>query len=122
MKRFCHKAGEPTTDLTAEQLVTRGYRRISNAYGRVARIDRPDWLELLAQRMRRAPADFIVRDGSGRVSSIWCSYYRSTMSKDVHTVDAERMAKIPTSGSSYCGYVDPAVPDGAEPEVLKPDS
>ncbi len=100
------KAGSPTTDLSAEELRARGYRKTSNAYGLVSRIDRADWVEVLAQEMRRAPADFIVRDGSGRISPSWCDFYRRTYSKDNHTVDQERIALIPTSDHDPIGYVE----------------
>jgi hypothetical protein len=100
------KAGSPTTDLSAEELIALGYRKTSNAYGLVSRIDRPDWVEVLAQEMRRAPADFIVRDGSGRISPSWCDHYRRVYSKDTHTVDPERIARIPTSDHDPVGYVE----------------
>lgn len=100
-----HKAGQPTTDLSAEELTARGYRRTSNAHGLISRIDREDWLEVLAQKMRRAPADFIVRDGGGRVSGLWCDFYRRCYSADTHTVDAQRIVKIPSSGHDQVGYV-----------------
>ena len=102
--RYCNKASIPTTDLSAEELIRRGYRRISNAYGNISRIDRPDWITLLALHLRRAPSDF-YKPGDFVPQGNWCDYYRSTLSKDVNTVDAERMALIPTSGHAQTAYV-----------------
>jgi hypothetical protein len=100
------KGGPPTTRLSAEELVARGYRRTSNAYGRISRIDRPDWLEVLAEKMRRAPADFILRDGTGQVSPLWCDFYRRVYSQDAHTVSPSTLALIPGSDHDPIGYVE----------------
>lgn len=107
------KAGPDTTDLSAEELTRLGYRRISNAYRLVARIDRPDWVEVLATAMRRAPADFIVRDGSGMISGQWCDHFRRCYSRDIHTVPQAEFKKIPHSGFDPVSYV------GLKPERPK---
>lgn len=95
--RLKFKGGPRTTDKTVAELIAMGYRRTSNAYGLVTRIDRDDWLEVLAVAMRRAPADFILRDGTGRVSPRWEDYYRRTLSKDTHTVLAHEIGEFPAS-------------------------
>jgi hypothetical protein len=80
-----------------EDLIAKGYKRISNAHGHIARIDREDWLEVLAVMHNRAPADFIVRDGTGRPSPNWEDYYRRCVSEDIHTVSEEDIKKFPSS-------------------------
>lgn len=118
------KGGEPTTDKSAEELTALGYCVTSRAYGLVSRIDRPDWLEHIATEMRRAPADFIVRDGSGRPSGQWCDYYRRVYSKDTHTVDPERLKQIPSSSFESIGHVETgheparwAMPNSTEKDI-----
>jgi len=110
---------DKTTILSAAELTRLGYRRVSNAYQHVSRIDREDWILKLAAHLDRAPADlFIVhehREGPGvhyrvgkRVSGGWCDYYRRCLSKDTLTIsDLATFRAIPGSGHDDCGYVDP---------------
>lgn len=93
------KGGPPTTDKSAEDLIALGYRRTSNAFGLVSRIDREDWLEVLAEKMGRSPADFIVRSGPdiGKPSPMWADQYRRCYSKDTLTVDQVTIRLIPGS-------------------------
>jgi hypothetical protein len=95
---------EPTTDLSAAELIARGYRRTSNAWRMVSRIDRPDWVDVLARSLHRAPADFYV-PGAARPAGNWCDYYRRCVSKDTLTVSAETIGQIPSSGFDDCGYI-----------------
>jgi len=95
----------PTTDMSAEELVARGYRRTSNAYGLISRIDRPDWVEYMAEKMGRAPADFYNR-ATGKVDGMWCDHYRAVYSMDTHIVDLKRIHRIPTSGFDPVGFID----------------
>lgn len=75
-------------------LVRDGYRRISNAYCMVARIDRDDWLDVLAAERKCSRADFYNVDGSGVGDQHRDRYVRSH-SKDVLTVSPELIRKIP---------------------------
>ena len=56
-------------DLTATtfayELLQKGYRRTSNAYCLVSRIDRDDWLQVLAKQLNCSVADFYKMDGTG---------------------------------------------------------
>ena len=70
---------------TAGELMAKGYRKTSNAYCRVARIDREDWMQTLAKRMNCCVADFYNIDGSGP-SNNWKDFYIRTHSKDTLTV------------------------------------
>ena len=71
--------------LTATELNNMGYRGVSNAYSMVARIDRDDWLDVLATERRCSRADFYNVDGSG-IGDRHIDYYVRVHSKDHHTV------------------------------------
>lgn len=92
------------SNLDAETLLSRGYRRVSNAHQMVSRIDRPDWVEVMASQMRRAPADFYVKE-TGEVSASWADHYRRVYSKDVLYVAPEVAKEVPGSGGDGVGYV-----------------
>lgn len=85
-------------------LIAQGYRRTSNKYGMVSRIDRPDWIEVLAKELHRAPADFYV-PGEPEPSGSWCDYYRRCLSKDTITLHVEVARQIPTSSHDPVGYI-----------------
>lgn len=91
--------------MSAEELIARGYRRISNKYGAVARIDRPDWVEHMARVTRRAPADFYTRNPDGTlttVSATWADHYRRCISEDVLTLDPPSEARAIPSSMESC--------------------
>lgn len=71
--------------MIAGELTMKGYRKVSNAYCRVARIDREDWLDVLADQRRCSRADFYNVDGSG-VGDQHRDHYVRVFSKDVLTV------------------------------------
>lgn len=94
----------------AERLTALGYRRTSNKHRMVSRIDRPDWLEVLARSMRRSVAEFCDLD-TGEVSPSWCDHYRRVYSEDTMIVeDPEVFKLVPTSGHDSVGYVDSKQP------------
>lgn len=70
-----------------------GYRRVSNAYCKIARIDRPDWLKVMAGHMSCAVADFYDVNGSG-VGNRWKDQYVRMYSKDTQTVSPVIFSKI----------------------------
>lgn len=74
--------------VVANELMEQGYRRVSNAYCEVARIDREDWLEVLARQRNCSIADFYNIDGSG-IPNNHRDYYVRVFSKDVLTVAPE---------------------------------
>jgi hypothetical protein len=88
---------EPTTDLSAEELVRRGYRRTSNAYCMVSRIDRGDWLEVMAKRLRCKADELDPKK--------WADFYRRVYSQDNLTVAPAVFRKIPTSNHDPVGFV-----------------
>jgi len=69
----------------AEELTKLGYRKTSNAYCLVSRIDREDWLEVLAKQRHCSRADFYNVDGSG-ISDSHKEHYIRVHSKDNLTV------------------------------------
>lgn len=75
---------------TAHELTKKGYRKTSNAYCIVSRIDREDWLDMLAKQRRCSKADFYNIDGSG-VGDRHRDYYIRVFSKDKLTVSPKVM-------------------------------
>ena len=95
----------PATDMSAEELIARGYRRVSNALCAVARIDKEDWIKELAKKLHMNEAEFYP-PGEENPNACWCSYYRAVMSRDILTVPPEIIGKIPSSMADPIGYVD----------------
>jgi len=69
----------------AGKLMKEGYRKTSNAYCRVSRIDREDWLDVLAKERHCSRADFYNVDGFG-IGDQHRDYYVRVHSKDTLTV------------------------------------
>lgn len=84
---------EFTAWFTASELNKQGYRKSSNAYCTVTRIDRDDWIHVLATQMRCAPADFYKLDGSG-IDDRWRAYYNAQFSQDTLTVHPDVYKKM----------------------------
>lgn len=84
---------ELTSVVWAKELMDQGYRKVSNAYCRVARIDREDWLDVLAKHLRCSRADFYNVDGSG-IGDRWRDHYVRVYSKDKQTVHPLILRKI----------------------------
>jgi len=75
--------------MTARELFDRGYLGISNRYGLVARIDRPDWIEYMAGQSFRSAAEYYVRTPDGRVTNdtgMWGEHYCRVHSRDQQEV------------------------------------
>lgn len=88
----------------AKKLIAQGYRRTSNRYRMVSRIDHPDWITILAKHLHRSPAELYV-PGEDHVSATWCDHYRRVLSKDTLEGLPEEVFKlIPGSGWDPCGY------------------
>jgi hypothetical protein len=90
-----------------EELIAKGYRRISNAYCLVARIDRPDWLKILAMHLHRSVAEFYI-EGTEEISNRWPNYYRRVLSEDVLTLGtkgSKAAQGIPSSDYDPVGYI-----------------
>lgn len=79
----------------AKELMDRGYRRVSVAFCHIARIDREDWLTVLARDRHCSIADFYNVDGSG-VGDNHRDYYCRCYSKDSLTVHPSIVRLIPS--------------------------
>lgn len=97
-----------------QTLIDAGYRRVSNAFGHVARVDREDWKEHMAQK--HAPWD---PSGTGmewvrclennRMAS---DFYRRdrSLTEDVLVLPPEFARRIPTSSHDPVGFIPPKQP------------
>lgn len=82
----CIAPNDPLVDmLKAYDLTKKGYRRTSNKYCIVARIDRDDWVEVLAKQRHCSVADFYSVDGSG-IPDNHRDHYIRVFSQDQLTV------------------------------------
>lgn len=79
--------------MAASELNRMGYRKISNKYKLVARIDRDDWMDILAKQLNCCRADFYKLDGSG-ISNTWKDHYVRVYSEDKLTVSQEVYSKM----------------------------
>ena len=80
-------------EIYAYELMEKGYRKTSNAYCIVSRIDREDWLVVMARERRCSIAHFYNIDGSG-VSDSHKDYYVRVHSKDKLTVHPKILQKM----------------------------
>jgi hypothetical protein len=76
----------------AGDLMAKGYRKVSNAYCLVSRIDREDWVEVLARSRHCSVADFYNVGGSG-IGNQHRDHYVRVYSKDNLTV-SPRVLKL----------------------------
>jgi|SRR5882724_1660479 len=108
-----------TAEATAKALAEIGYRRVSHKHHMIARIDRPDWLDVLAAHCGRARADFYIMSNpnrnipgaapyavSDKIGNNWKDFYRRVLSKDVIVVAPEVSKLIPGSGYDPVEYIE----------------
>jgi hypothetical protein len=88
----------------SKALISRGYRRISNKHGVVSRIDRADWITVIAQHLNRSPAELYV-PGRHHPEPCWNDYYRRVLSKDQLKI-GKLVHDIPTSDFDAVGFID----------------
>lgn len=103
-----------TRTRSAEELFKRGYYPISNRYTMVARVDREDWVEHLANQSFRSVADFYIRTVDGRLSTStghWGEHYCRCYSKDrIEGVPQDEYKKLKTLWNfKYPTFVKPPV-------------
>jgi len=99
--------------MNAQELIAKGYRRVSSRHRIVTRIDREDWKERLAADLGRSVADLYIMGSNGGVPVVgravagqWCDYYRRVMSRDkIEGVPEDVFKLIPSSCHDPCGYV-----------------
>ena len=69
-------------EVVGRKYAEEGYIGISNKYRHIGRPDRDDWHIAMAEKMRCAPADYIKRDGTGRLCPQWREHYIRCWTKD----------------------------------------
>jgi len=98
-----------STPVDTDALIKKGYRRVSNKFGHVARIDRPDWREHMAER--NAPWD---PKGQGmewvrlleKTPGSAEDHYRRCYSKDVLVLSPGQAKRVPPSAHDPAGYIE----------------
>jgi len=88
--------------MTAEELTAKGYCRISNKYGIVARVDREDWWDALQEHFQRN-LPIRTEAETGR----WADYYRRCLSEDKLEVGPEIGGHVPQSNWNPTGFIEP---------------
>jgi hypothetical protein len=89
--------------LSPEQLVAKGYRRTSDRYGILARVDREDWKEVLEKHLgRELPENYEFSADEG-----WADIYRRTLSQDTVQINPELAQQVPSSLGDLTGYIEP---------------
>jgi len=78
------------------ELIAMGYRRVSNKFGMIARIDRKDWQQFLADE-----GYYLGANHEGNMADT----YRRVYSQDKKDVPLEVSQRIPSSNHDTCGYV-----------------
>lgn len=88
-----------------QEIINAGYRVVSRKHRLVARVDRKDWREYMAQKH----SPWSLEQGRNWVQCLGDSapdFYRRVHSKDQLTVSAEMLKKIPNSSWDIVEYVD----------------
>lgn len=93
----------PDTLSIRDALIAHGYRRTSRRHGLISRIDRADWLDVLAEHLNvsRQELDKRVRGFPG----MWEDFYRRVLSKDTITLQIAAALEIPTSERDPAGFI-----------------
>ena len=94
------KGGGQPPDVRVGTLIELGYKGVTIEQGEISRIDREDWIEVLARAMPGScKADFLVVSGpnTGKPSERWADHYRRVHSKDTLTVSKEDIRLFPGS-------------------------
>lgn len=84
-----------------KELIAAGYRRTSNKYGLISRIDRPDWRDVIIATTHQT-----VETMRKATPGMWEDHYRRCHSKDQIELGAWRGKKIPTSNWDPVGFVE----------------
>lgn len=110
----------------ARFLVSKGYRRVSNSYKTVARVDRPDWVQFMYAEVFKHRANCVgqlldfyagrvlqgfTTDSVLKEAQQAADHYRRCYSKDkIDDVPSEVFKLIPSSNWDETGYIE--VSDG----------
>lgn len=100
-------------DAVAQALMALGYRCISRASSRVARIDREDWVRHLSQQTQQPEHSFYE---GVRPNALAADHYRRCLSEDVVVVPD--IKPFHTSNHDPIGYVDKTTMKEVLPKTL----
>ena len=90
------------TELNPEKLTAKGYRRTSNRYGILSRIDRDDWKRVLEKHLGKV----LPEDCEFNIDGNWPDYYRRVLSQDTMSIDPVIAKLVPNSRHDMVGYVE----------------
>lgn len=90
-------------EIIGERAAALGYRRISKRNKIIARIDREDWLQHMAEHFGISLMELIA-DMNEKVGH-YEDYYRRNLSKDRHEVSLITSRTVPSSFEDPTGYV-----------------
>lgn len=86
-----------------EKAAALGYRRISKRKNIIARIDREDWLQHMAEHFEMSLLELIT--DMNEKPGYYEDYYRRNLSKDRHEVSLTTSRTVPSSFEDPTGYV-----------------
>lgn len=86
-----------------EKATALGYRRISKRKNIIARIDREDWLQHMAEHFEMSLLELIT--DMNEKPGYYEDYYRRNLSKDRHEVSLTTSRTVPSSFEDPTGYV-----------------
>lgn len=89
--------------IIGERATTMGYRRISKRKNLIARIDREDWLQHMAEHFEMTLLELITK--MNEMPGYYEDYYRRNLSKDRHEVSLTTSRTVPSSFGDSTGYV-----------------
>ena len=90
-------------EVIGEMAAAQGYRRVSKRNKIIARIDREDWLQHMAEHFQISLQELIsdMNDKPGHFED----YYRRNLSKDRHEVSLITSRIVPSSFEDSTGYI-----------------
>jgi hypothetical protein len=91
---------ELVAEVFALELAKKGYIGVSNAYCQIGRIDRIDWLDVMARARHCSRADFYNVDGSG-IGEQHREHYVRCHTKDLLTVHPQIYQRMKKYRSQY---------------------
>ncbi len=89
--------------MKAKELIQLGYRRVSNSYGIVARIDRPDWKAFMAAEH---PGGMSWVESLSQQPGSAEDHYRRCYSKDTLELGRSNGRMVPSSDWDATGYIE----------------
>lgn len=89
--------------LIGERAAALGYRRISKRKNIIARIDREDWLQHMAEHFDMSLLELIT--AMNEKPGFYEDYYRRNLSNDRHEVSLTTSRTVPSSFEDATGYV-----------------